>query len=70
MSSLKIKINNLSRYPRGTIVNISVDENGIPLDFYWRRRLENSKIDNCLEVISKDFEDQKILEKKKNKKED
>lgn len=37
----------------GDEVKIPVDEGGIPLDKYWRRRLRDSKIDNCIEIKEK-----------------
>lgn len=47
---MKIKINNVPGY-RGTI-NIAEDSYGNPADRFWRRRLKDAKIDNCIEVIS------------------
>jgi len=47
---LKIK-GNLPGYMEGEVVVIKADENGTPLDQYWRRRLRDSKHDGCVELI-------------------
>lgn len=44
---------------------IKVDKNGIPLDHYWRRRLEDSKIDGCVEIVSE--KNETIGQPEKNK---
>lgn len=31
-------------------LEIEVDKNGIPLDKFWRNRLKDSEIDNCIEI--------------------
>lgn len=31
-------------------LEIKVDENGIPLNKFWRNRLKDSEIDNCIEI--------------------
>ncbi len=46
---LKTDLNNLKE---GTELEI-VDIDGIPVDRYWRNRLEDSKIDGCIEVLDK-----------------
>ncbi len=35
----------------GTILTIRCDENGIPLESQWRRRLRDAKQDNCVEFV-------------------
>lgn len=46
---MKLKINNVSGYS-GT-VEIKTDVNNIPLERFWRRRLKDAKIDNCVEIV-------------------
>jgi hypothetical protein len=63
---LKIKINKDFRIPNGfakkdQILEIEADQNNIPLNHFWRNRLADSVIDNCVEIISKEQE----LKKKK-----
>lgn len=53
---MKLQLNqNLStpkgKLLKGAIVDVLCDENSIPLDVFWRRRLEDSKIDNCVEIL-------------------
>ena len=45
---MKLKVNNVPGY--SGIINIE-DDNGIPIDKFWRNRLEDAKIDNCVEII-------------------
>jgi hypothetical protein len=60
----KIKLNiALKHYSANTILDIDVDEGGAPLNRYWRKRLLDSKIDNCIEFI-KDTESVKKITKK------
>lgn len=40
-------------YLIGSVVKIKVDENGIPLDRYWRDRLKDAPIDGCISIIKK-----------------
>lgn len=48
---LSIRINvDLPNNPKGSTVKIPCDHNNIPYDRYWRRRLDDSKIDNCIEI--------------------
>ncbi len=48
---MKLKINRaFAGYKAGTIT--VPDKNGVPLDQYWRRRLRDAKIDNCVEVVT------------------
>ena len=35
----------------GSIVRVKVDANGIPMDRFWRRRLQDSAHDGCCEII-------------------
>jgi hypothetical protein len=63
---MQIKLNQNLKTPQGqllknTIIDIN-DENGVPTDLFWRNRLKDSAIDNCIEVI-----DQVILTQKKGK---
>lgn len=49
---MKIKLNtDLSGFRKGRIINVNVDEEGTILNQFWRARLEDSKIDNCVEVV-------------------
>jgi len=60
---MKIKLNqNLStpkgKLNKGDIIEIE-DINGEPLDHFWRNRLKDSTIDNCIEIILTNKKDKK-----------
>jgi len=63
---MKIKINkNFDRYKTGQTVCIP-DNNGLPLDLFWRRRLKDSEIDECCSIILEEKEKPKIKKAKDN----
>ena len=47
---MKLKINNVPGY-NGTI-DIKTDSDGTPLSLFWRKRLQDSKIDNCVGIVT------------------
>lgn len=48
---MKIKLNTAMKgYAKGQEITIG-DENGIPLDPFWRRRLKDAEIDNSIEIV-------------------
>lgn len=54
-NKMKIKLNRpLRGYPAGIKMKIKTDSQGTPKDLYWRRRLKDSKTDNCIEVMKED----------------
>jgi len=60
---MQIKLNQNLRTPQGqllkdTIIEIN-DEDGVPTDLFWRNRLKDSAIDNCIEVINQVISTQK-----------
>lgn len=63
---MKIKLNvNLKGYKKGSIIDIYEIE-GIPKDQYWRNRLKDSKIDNCIEIIKEKVEEKIKIKPKKS----
>lgn len=46
---MKLKINNVPGYS-GT-VTIETDNSGVPLDKFWRNRLKDAEIDQCVEIV-------------------
>lgn len=50
-----LKINKpLRGYKPGIKIPIVIDsDTGSPIDPYWRRRLEDAKKDNCVELVKK-----------------
>ena len=56
---------NIGGKNKGDLISIEVDREGTPINRYWRDRVKDSEIDNCVEFV-----DEKEPEKKKsNKKE-
>ena len=49
---MKIKLNaDLNGHSKGSIITVD-DISGMPTDIYWRNRLKDAVIDNCVEVVS------------------
>jgi len=46
---IKLKINNVAGYSGA--VTVQTDENGVPLSKFWRRRIKDAEIDNCVEIV-------------------
>lgn len=63
---MQIKLNQNLKTPQGQLLKDAIieinDENGVPTDLFWRNRLKDSAIDNCIEVV-----DQVISTQKKGK---
>ena len=58
MSNKTIELRIMTEHPlhgvaKGNTVTVSVDRDGTPLDKNWRRRLKDSKIDGCVEIVTK-----------------
>ena len=58
MSNKTIELRVMTQHPlhgvaKGKIITVSVDQNGIPFDKNWRKRLRDSKIDGCVEIVKK-----------------
>ena len=51
----------------GGSMQIDVDENGIPLDMHWRRRLRDAKSDGCVEIVKEQKKEKKINKKEEVK---
>ncbi len=52
MKTIELKLNQpMQGYDAGRIVTIQTDKHGVPLEKFWRRRLKDAEIDNCVEVI-------------------
>ena len=45
-----LKINkDVGGHKAGSTFKVQCNDNGIPLDVFWRRRLKDSAVDNCVE---------------------
>ena len=54
---MKLQINQNLSTPQGKLLKGSIievkNENNIPLDKFWRNRIKDSQIDNCVSIITK-----------------
>lgn len=49
----KLKLNvGFCGYAAGSIIDIDINDEGVPSDGFWRRRLRDAKIDNCVELVA------------------
>ena len=54
---MKLKLNQDLRTPsgkllEGAIIEVECDKESTPLDMFWRNRLKDAAIDNCVEIVS------------------
>lgn len=50
--TIQLKLNtDLGGKKEGTILTLEIDENKVIVDRYWRRRLKDSEIDHCVEIV-------------------
>lgn len=54
MKSTKLKLHTDlgSRGSKGDIITVECDRDRVPIDGFWRERLRDSAIDNCVEVVT------------------
>ena len=49
---MKIKLNmDIAGHKKNRIIEV-LDRDGVPVDEFWRKRLKDSTIDNCIELVS------------------
>jgi len=66
MRRMKIKLNvAMHGYVKDSVINIIVNQDNMPVDQFWRKRLNDSLIDNCIEIVS--FPDNQSRSKTKQK---
>lgn len=51
----------LKGYKKGDRVTINTTKTGVPVELYWRRRLDDAQTDKCIEFV--DDNKEKIKEK-------
>lgn len=49
----------------GSIIKLKVNDEGIPLDIYWKNRLVDAVLDNCIELVDKVREKKPSIKQKK-----
>jgi hypothetical protein len=72
MNQIKIKINKpLKNYKVDTVITVKAGKDHLPIDPYWRNRLKDAEIDNCISIVKKSVQNEskktKIQDKQKNK---
>lgn len=70
MNQIKIRINKpLKNYKAGTIIKVDAGKDHLPIDSYWRNRLKDAEIDNCILIIKNSIqsETKRIKIQDKNK---
>jgi len=56
MNKIRVKLNyDLKSYKKGDLIFIDSH------DIYWRKRLQDAKSDNCIEIISEKPREKKII---------
>ena len=52
MKQIQLQVNtDLNGIAAGAVIAVQVDERGVPLDPYWRRRLADAASDGCAAVL-------------------
>lgn len=52
MKKISLKLNaDLKGKKAGSIVTVEIDRDKVIIDPYWRRRLKDAEIDNCVEIV-------------------
>lgn len=52
MKIRKLKVNvAMGGAKAGDVLNLRCDDDGVPLETFWRRRVQDSAIDNCVEFV-------------------
>ncbi len=65
---MKLKLNvDLNGKKKDSVIDIE-DQNGIATDPYWRSRIKDSIIDNCVEIVNESKQIQDPVVKKEAKK--
>ena len=52
MKIIQLKINKpIHGHPTGSTVRVKTDDDGVPIEKYWRDRLRDAVIDDCVEIV-------------------
>ena len=54
MKIIQLKINKpIHGHPSGSTVRVQADDASVPLDKFWRDRIRDAEIDDCVTVVKK-----------------
>lgn len=68
LNKLKLKLNvDLLTFSKNAELEIDCDEENTPLDRFWRNRVNDSKIDNCVTVLNVASKEDAAPKEKKGK---
>lgn len=68
MKKVKLKIlKPFGKFKKGDIVKLEVTENGIVKDDFWARRLKDSVVDKCVELVKEKLSNKKSISNKGEK---
>jgi hypothetical protein len=52
MEAMQLRVlKKMGKYHEGLLVTVEVGMDGLPSDTFWRRRLQDSVLDRCVEVV-------------------
>jgi TusA-related sulfurtransferase len=61
MKTVKVKVNKpFKNYRKGQIIEVMMNDKGVPINLYMRKRFQDAEIDQCLEVV-KDVPEEKSV---------
>lgn len=66
LENKELKLNtDLAGHKAGSVIRIKY-KNGIPVDHYWRNRLEDSAVDGCVSLVTKEVpvKEEQVLQTK------
>lgn len=52
MKNIKVKVNKpFKNYKKNQIIEVMMNDKGIPINLYMRKRFQDAEIDQCVEVV-------------------
>jgi hypothetical protein len=58
----KLKLNvGFRGHVAGSIIDIDINDEGVPSDGFWRRRIKDAEVDNCVEFVCAGKDSEQVL---------
>lgn len=67
MNWLKLKLNRKLNGKNPGVIRVACDADGEPKERFWRDRIEDAKLDNCVEIIPEASDEPNKSKKSKEK---